>query len=141
MPHTCQFKKDDGSLCKRSVGASEAFCWQHSSDLRHKWRSLTRNQSIIFAVSVLALVVGLPSAYWSYIGSRKSVPVAEWFQARDADEETFTLRQQPLSGSVEVLINGLEEPADIVSVHEKDVTVSTKLNNTDVVTIKYRDMR
>ncbi len=138
MPHTCQFKKGDGSFCKRSVGANEVFCWQHASDLRHKWRSLTRNQSIIFAVGVLALVVGLPSAYWSYLGSRKSEPVAQWFQARDADEETFTLPQQPLSGSVEVLINGLEEPPDIFSVHEKNVTVSTKLTKTDVVTIKYR---
>ena len=71
----------------------------------------------------------------------QGIPVAEWFQARDAEEETFTLRQQPLGGSVEVLINGLEEPADIFSVHEKNVTVSTKLNNTDVVTIKYRESR
>ena len=91
-------------------------------------------------VGVLALAVGLPSAYWSYKGSQKSEPVAEWFQARDANEETFTLRKQPLSGSVEVLINGLEEPADIFSVREKDVIVSTKLNKTDKVTIKYRDM-
>ena|ERR1019366_2941073 len=140
MPNTCQFKKGNGSFCKRSVGANEAFCWQHSSGLMRKWRSLTRNQSIIFVVGVLALAVGLPSAYWSYKGSQKSEPVAEWFQARDANEETFTLRKQPLSGSVEVLINGLEEPADIFSVREKDVIVSTKLNKTDKVTIKYRDM-
>jgi hypothetical protein len=68
-------------------------------------------------------------------------PIAEWFQARNANEETFTLRRQPVPGSVEVLINELEEPADIFSVHEKNITVSTKLNNTDVVTIKYRESR
>jgi hypothetical protein len=141
MPHTCQFKKSDSSLCKRNVGANEIFCWQHSSGAMRKWRSLTRNQSILFVVSVLALAVGLPGAYWSYKGNQKSEPVAEWFQARDANEETFTLRKQPLSGSVEVLINGLEEPADVFSVREKDVTVLTRLNKTDVVTIKYRDVR
>lgn len=71
----------------------------------------------------------------------QGTPVSEWFPARDADEETFALRQQPLAGSVEVLINGLEEPADIFSVHGTNVTVSTKLNETDVVTIKYRGNR
>jgi hypothetical protein len=69
-----------------------------------KLQSLTRNQSISFAVGFLALVIGAPSAYWSYKGSQKSEPIAEWFQAQDANEETFTLRQLPLSGSVEVLI-------------------------------------
>lgn len=141
MPNTCQFKKGDGSLCKRSVGANADLCWQHSSGLTHKLRSLTRSQTVGFVLTFLALVLALPSAYWSYKGSRKSEPAAEWFQARDANEETFTLRQQPFSGSVEVLINGLEEPADIFSVHGKNVTVSTKLNNTDVVTIKYRENR
>jgi hypothetical protein len=71
----------------------------------------------------------------------QGIPAAEWFQARDANEETFTLRRQPVSGSVEVLINGLEEPADVFSVHGKDVTVSTKVDKTDVVTIKYRAVR
>ncbi len=68
----------------------------------------------------------------------QGIPATEWFQAQDANQETFTLRQRPLPGSVEVLINGLEEPSDIFSVQEKNVTVSTKLNNTDAVTIKYR---
>lgn len=71
----------------------------------------------------------------------QGIPGAEWFQARDAQEQTFTLRQQPLAPSVEVLINGLEEPADVFSVHGKNITVSTRLNNTDVVTIKYREVR
>jgi hypothetical protein len=69
------------------------------------------------------------------------MPVAEWFQARDADEQTFTLRQRAIPGSVEVLINGLDEPADIFSVHEKDVIASTMPSKTDVVTIKYRGIR
>jgi len=136
MPNTCQFKKGDGSLCKRGVGTNEGFCWQHASGLTRRLRALTRNQSIL--LGILALIVALPSAYWSYKGSQKSEPVAEWFQARDANEETFTLRQQPLSGSVEVFINGLEEPADVFSVHEKNVAVLARLNKTDVVTIKYR---
>jgi hypothetical protein len=68
----------------------------------------------------------------------QGIPVVEWFQAQDVNEEAFTLRQPPLPGSVEVLINGLTEPADVFSVHEKSVTVSTKLSSHDAVTIKYR---
>jgi len=68
----------------------------------------------------------------------QGVPAVEWFKARDAKEQTFTIGQTPVAGSVEVLINGLEEPADVFSVDKKVVTVSTDLSHTDVVTIKYR---
>jgi hypothetical protein len=71
MANICQLKKADGSNCKRRVGASQGFCWQHSGGMIRKWRSLTSNQSMIFVVSILALVVGLPSAFWSYKGSRE----------------------------------------------------------------------
>ncbi len=74
MPNTCQFKKADGGFCKRRVGGNEILCWQHSSGLIRKWHSLTRNQSILFLLGVLALAVAFPSAYWSYKGSRKSKP-------------------------------------------------------------------
>lgn len=51
-----------------------------------KWRSLTRNQSIIFVVSVLALAVGLPSAYWSYKGSRELEEEPRTVAGKVADE-------------------------------------------------------
>jgi hypothetical protein len=69
----CHFIKDDGVPCKRRVSSDETYCWQHSHGLRHKWRSLTRNQSVVFLVGVLGLLatigLGLPSAYWSYRGT------------------------------------------------------------------------
>jgi hypothetical protein len=47
-------------------------CWQHATTLRHKWKSLTRNQTVIFIATMLglalALVVGVPGAYFSYRG-------------------------------------------------------------------------
>lgn len=75
MPNNCQFRKSDGSLCKRGIAEHERFCWQHASGLMRKWRSLTRNQSIAFVLGILSLV-GLPSAYWSYKGSKKSASPA-----------------------------------------------------------------
>ena len=47
---------------------SETMCWQHATTLRHKWKSLTENQTVIFIVGVLALVLGVPGTYFSYRG-------------------------------------------------------------------------
>jgi hypothetical protein len=96
MHDTCQFKKADSSFCKRPVGgAKERFCWQHASGLIRKWRSLTRNQSTVFVVSILALVIGIPSAYWSYRGSRK----------RDANKSSTTVVQSSGDDSPNVVGN------------------------------------
>jgi hypothetical protein len=69
------------------------------------------------------------------------MPVAEWFQARDADEQLFTLRQRAVPGSVEVPNQRIRRTGGYFSVHEKNVTVSTNPSKTDVVTIKNRGIR
>jgi hypothetical protein len=68
----------------------------------------------------------------------QGVPAIEWFQAKDTDEQTFTLSETPLSGSLEVLINGLIEPSSIYAVKGRAIAVSTKLDRSDQVIIKYR---
>lgn len=55
----CQYVKPDGVGCKRPVAVGQKFCWQHSHGIRAKFRSLTRNQTIIFWVGVAGLVATL----------------------------------------------------------------------------------
>jgi hypothetical protein len=67
---TCQYRKYDGELCKRNVSEGEDKCWQHASSWRHKWKSLTRNQTIAFmglVVSVLIGIGGLVATAWSVV--------------------------------------------------------------------------
>jgi hypothetical protein len=75
---TCQFKRENGELCKRNVSPGEGRCWQHARSWRHKFKSLTRNQTAVFMVGllglILTLVIGVPSFYYSYLGSRNNKP-------------------------------------------------------------------
>lgn len=77
-------------------------------------------------------------AAWQAQLDAAGTPEKETFPARDEDDQKFTLKFEPLFGSVELLINGLDEPTDIYSVHGREVTLSTKVNRSDTVTIKYR---
>lgn len=61
---TCQFRKADEELCRRSVSRGEDYCWQHANSLRHKWKSLTRNQTILFLIAVLGLPIAVASLLW-----------------------------------------------------------------------------
>jgi len=65
---SCQFVKPNSERCKRSVAAGEKFCWQHSRGVRARWRSLTRNQAVIFCIGV----AGLAATLW--FGMRNSLP-------------------------------------------------------------------
>ncbi len=72
----------------------------------------------------------------------QSVPADEWFQAKDADSQVFTLSGEPLADSVdEVRVNGLNEDGSNYSLQQKDVTVMMRLKNSDRVEIKYRKAR
>jgi hypothetical protein len=75
---TCQFLKQNGERCKRSVAEGERFCWQHSRELRAKWRSLTRSQSIMFCIGMCGLVltiVSLLATLWFGIYTSHPKPV------------------------------------------------------------------
>jgi len=62
---TCQYKKSNGELCRRTVETGEGLCWQHAKSWRHRWKSLTRNQSILFITSVLGVVLTGMGLVWS----------------------------------------------------------------------------
>ncbi len=53
---TCAATTRKGAPCRRPIMAGAKWCWQHSHGLGLKWRSLTRNQSIVFILSVIGVV-------------------------------------------------------------------------------------
>jgi hypothetical protein len=69
VPHTltCHFRKENGEFCKRSVSSGEGMCWQHAKTWRHRIKSLTRNQTVIFMLTIVGVIIGVPSLYFSYI--------------------------------------------------------------------------
>jgi hypothetical protein len=67
---TCQFKKSNSELCKRTVARGEDRCWQHARSWRQRWKSLTRNQTVGFILVVLGLVLTLAFGYESWRQSR-----------------------------------------------------------------------
>jgi hypothetical protein len=105
----------------------------------------------VFAMCVFALALCGDYVSYRYDNLRESrmqatidaqgFPEAQWFQATDGKVQTFTISHTPFSGSVEVLINGLTEPAISTRSMEELSTVSTQLSRTDQVTIKYLHRR
>jgi hypothetical protein len=101
----------------------------------------------VFAMCVFALALCGDYVSYRYDNLRESrmqatidaqgFPEAQWFQATDGKVQTFTISHTPFSGSVEVLINGLTEPAISTRSMEELSTVSTQLSRTDQVTIKH----
>jgi hypothetical protein len=73
---TCRFTKGNGEFCRRSVSPGEGMCWQHAKTWHHRIRSLTRNQTVIFILAIAGIIIGIPSLYFSYVGSRYVPPFA-----------------------------------------------------------------
>ena len=59
---TCKFLKTNGAYCKRPTAHGEITCWQHARGLRRKWKSLTKNQTILFLLALL----GLPGVWIAF---------------------------------------------------------------------------
>ena len=59
---TCRFVKANGELCKRPTAYGEITCWQHAHGLTRKWKSLTKNQTILFLLALL----GIPGAWIAF---------------------------------------------------------------------------
>jgi hypothetical protein len=72
----CQFTNRDGGLCKRRIAEGETRCWQHARTIKHRWKSLTRNESVGFIIAVMALLFGLVfgglEIYWHYSNQASS---------------------------------------------------------------------
>jgi hypothetical protein len=55
VDQTCQFRKSNGELCKRTVRFPEDMCWQHAAGWLHKVKSLPHNQTLLFVLALLAI--------------------------------------------------------------------------------------
>jgi hypothetical protein len=77
--NTCRGITASGSPCRRSLPPSESYCYQHSKGLVNRIRYLHRNSKGAFWTTiVLAVVLGIPSIYLSYLGvNRSSTPVEQ----------------------------------------------------------------
>jgi hypothetical protein len=74
---TCGFIKSNGEGCRRNIAEGETRCWQHAKTWRHKYRSLTRDQSVIFyltLVGTLVALLGVPQLYQWWTGKTASPP-------------------------------------------------------------------
>jgi hypothetical protein len=59
----CQRRRPNQERCKRTVARGQKFCWQHAHGLLAAWRSLTRNQTVVFLMAVVG-VVGVVATFW-----------------------------------------------------------------------------
>lgn len=97
---TCTYKKTNGELCKRSVHAGEGRCWQHATWSR-KWKTLTRNQAVLFVLAVLGIAVGLPSLYFFFVPSATDIKVNEILDImKSRDEQQKLLAEYPLGYTI-----------------------------------------
>jgi hypothetical protein len=103
-----------------------------------KW---TAGKKVLTYVVGFGFLFALGGEYLEYkydVFRDPGVQVIQWFPARDADQQVFTISSDPVPGSVEIYENGLQEDGANFSTRGRAVTVSMKLANTDVITIKYR---
>ena len=114
-------------------------CWGLAIGIEYVAQKWSQRATLLNVVAMLAFALALCGEYGSY--RYEEFPDVQWFQATDANKETFILSDIPISGSEEVLINGLIEPPDTYAVHGKAVTILTSLSRTDQITIKYRHRR
>jgi len=114
-------------------------CWGLAIGIEYVAQKWPRRAALLNAVAISAFALALCGEYGSY--RYEEFPEVQWFQATDTNKETVVLSDIPISGSEEILINGLIEPPDIYTVHGKAVTILTSLSRTDQITIKYRHRR
>jgi hypothetical protein len=91
---TCQFEKSNGQPCRRTIRIGGKFCWQHARGLKTRWRALTRNQTIIFLLTVVGVLDGLPFLVGK-INSLLSPPLA-----LSASIETGIVDRQRAGGAI-----------------------------------------
>ena len=55
----CRYRKSNGEYCQRTVAIGEGMCWQHAKTFRHRFRSLTKNQTVGFFGLLLSLALAI----------------------------------------------------------------------------------
>jgi hypothetical protein len=102
----CRGSKRNGEPCTREVAAGEKYCWQHARGIGRKWKSLTRNQSVIFVLAIAGLLLTLPGIYWHYyLPSRNKLHVTG-----------YTMYQQTVGESLRLAVH---------LVNDGDATITT----------------
>jgi hypothetical protein len=105
---TCQFRKRSGEFCKRGIAEGETYCWQHARSLRHRWKSLTHNQGVGFAIATVALLSGFVfgglGIYWHYNHEpSRSSTTSENAAPLKNTNPTNVIQQLRLTGTVRAL--------------------------------------
>jgi hypothetical protein len=57
LPYQCRGTTVGGTRCLRKVSSGASLCWQHARGIRAKYASLSRNQQVVFAVSLLGVIL------------------------------------------------------------------------------------
>jgi hypothetical protein len=101
---TCRFKKSDGELCRRGVQSGEEMCWQHAKSWPHKWRSLTRNQSILFILAALGVFLTTAGLFAQLIENRNLLN-----KPRLRDVEVGVAENHPTTDQVTAVVKHPEQ--------------------------------
>ncbi len=129
------------------------FCWAVAIGSEYVIQLWPRRKKVLNIIAACLFALALIGEYASYrydeareadlqaAVDAQGVPEIEWFAAAEGNQEDFTLKKYPPPDSIELMINGLIKPSDIYAVQGKRITVSTKLNATDQVIVKYRRPR
>lgn len=129
------------------------FCWAVAIASEYAVQKWKRRETLLNVLAACFFAIALVGEVATYrLDTRRDsrleaeivsqgTPVTEWFHARKATAQTFTLSGEPVTGSVAVLINGLIEPDSIYNVSGRSVTLSTPLADSDEVIIEYRRLR
>jgi hypothetical protein len=79
---TCEFVRTNGNRCKNHTAGEERFCWRHAKTWKHRFHSLTRNQTATFliflALALISIFEGIPSLVDWWV--RAHTPTAEVVQ-------------------------------------------------------------
>jgi hypothetical protein len=70
---TCNFLKTNGAYCKRPIAHGAITCWQHAHGSKRKWKSLTRNQTLLFLLALLGIPGVGTALYDWWVGPPKDV--------------------------------------------------------------------
>lgn len=84
----CAAYTKTGKRCNRHIDPRETRCWQHAQGIRHKLRSLSRNQGLVFWLSVAGLLVSVSqwNALWFLLVPRAQVEIGTIEKVATAEE-------------------------------------------------------
>lgn len=116
-------------------------CWGVAVVAEYAAQKWNKRKLVLNVLAARAIALALSGDAVAYEYEQFKDPgthVTQRFQAKDADQQIFTISGDPIPGSVELYDNSLQEDETNFTTQGRAVTVTMKLNSTDVITIKYR---